>query len=106
MRPANPVRSKNWSVSQKHPQMRSAFYRHFEQANQAGASLNGQSSSSVFVDQAGDKSRAVQHLAGDAEGTYRKIPLTGKTRMTSAKREVKFVAIGRLRRLQRVHGGP
>jgi hypothetical protein len=48
--------------------MRLAFYRHFEQANQASASLNWQSSSSVFVDQAGDKSRAVLHLARDAEG--------------------------------------
>ena len=37
-------------------------------------------------------------------GTYRRIPLTGETRMTSTKRKVKFVAIGRLRQLERVHG--
>jgi hypothetical protein len=37
--------------------MRSVFCRHFEQANQAGASWNWQSSSSMFVDQAADKSR-------------------------------------------------
>ncbi|MGD0226396.1 MAG: HU family DNA-binding protein [Terriglobia bacterium] len=35
-------------------------------------------------------------------GTYRKIPLTGETRMTSTKRKVKFVAIGRLRQLERI----
>jgi nucleoid DNA-binding protein len=37
-------------------------------------------------------------------GTYRKIPLTGETKMTSTKRKVKFVAIGRLRQLERVDG--
>ena len=37
-------------------------------------------------------------------GTYRKIPLTGESKMTSPKRKVKFVAIGRLRQLERVHG--
>jgi nucleoid DNA-binding protein len=35
-------------------------------------------------------------------GTYRRIPLTGETRMTSTKRKVRFVAIGRLRWLERV----
>ena len=35
-------------------------------------------------------------------GSYRKIPLTGETMMTSTKRKVKFVAIGRLRQLERV----
>jgi hypothetical protein len=39
----------------------------FWQANQAGASSDWQSSSSVFVGQAGEKPRAVQHLARDAE---------------------------------------
>lgn len=37
--------------------------------------------------------------------TYRKIPLTGETRMTKTKRKVKFVAIGRLRQLEKVGGG-
>src|ERR1035438_6815183 len=55
-----------WAKSTR--KRRSAFYRHFEQANLAGAPLNWQSSSSVFVGQAGDKSRAVQHLARDAGG--------------------------------------
>jgi nucleoid DNA-binding protein len=36
-------------------------------------------------------------------GTHRRIPLTGETSMTSTKRKVKFVAIGRLRQLERVH---
>ena len=35
-------------------------------------------------------------------GTYRKIPLTGETKMTKTKRKVKFVALGRLRQLERV----
>ena len=35
-------------------------------------------------------------------GTYRRIPLTGETKMTSTKRKVRFVAIGRLRQLERV----
>jgi nucleoid DNA-binding protein len=35
-------------------------------------------------------------------GTYRIIPLTGETKMTSTKRKVKFIAIGRLRRLEKV----
>jgi len=35
-------------------------------------------------------------------GTYRKIPFTGETKMTSTKRKVKFVAIGQLRRLEKV----
>lgn len=37
-------------------------------------------------------------------GTYRKIPFTGETRMTSTKRKVKFVALGRLRQLEKVSG--
>ena len=39
-------------------------------------------------------------------GTYRKIPLTGETKMTSTKRKVKFVAIGRLRQLEKVNRAP
>jgi nucleoid DNA-binding protein len=35
-------------------------------------------------------------------GTFRKIPFTGETKMTKAKRKVKFVALGRLRRLEDV----
>jgi nucleoid DNA-binding protein len=35
-------------------------------------------------------------------GSFRGIPLTGETRMTGMKRKVKFVAIGRLRQLERV----
>ena len=35
-------------------------------------------------------------------GTYRRISLTGETKMTSTKRKVKFVAIGQLRRLEKV----
>lgn len=35
-------------------------------------------------------------------GTYRKIPLTGETKMTKTKRKVKFVALGRLRQLEKV----
>lgn len=35
-------------------------------------------------------------------GTYRKIPLTGEMKMTKTKRKVKFVALGRLRQLERV----
>lgn len=33
-------------------------------------------------------------------GIYRKIPFTGETKMTNAKRKVKFVALGKLRRLE------
>jgi len=35
-------------------------------------------------------------------GTYRRIPLTGETKMTKTKRKVKFVALGRLRQLEGV----
>ncbi len=35
-------------------------------------------------------------------GTYRKIPLTGEMKMTKTKRKVKFVALGRLRQLEKV----
>ena len=35
-------------------------------------------------------------------GTYRRIPLTGETKMTSTKRKVRFVALGRLRRLEKL----
>jgi nucleoid DNA-binding protein len=33
-------------------------------------------------------------------GIYRKIPFTGETKMTNAKRKVKFVALGKLRQLE------
>lgn len=33
-------------------------------------------------------------------GIYRKIPFTGETKMTNAKRKVKFVTLGRLRQLE------
>ena len=39
--------------------------------HQAGASSDWQPGSSLFLGQAGDKPRAVQHLARDAEGKAR-----------------------------------
>ncbi len=33
-------------------------------------------------------------------GIYRKIPFTGETKMTDAKRKVKFVSLGKLRRFE------
>jgi hypothetical protein len=44
-----PVRSKNRSVTEKHPQNAISILQTFEQANQVGASLNWQSSSSVSL---------------------------------------------------------
>ena len=38
-------------------------------------------------------------------GTVRKIPLTGETKMTRTKRKVRFVALGRLRQLEKVGSG-
>lgn len=38
-------------------------------------------------------------------GIYRKIPFTGETKMTNAKRKVKFVALGKLRQLEVVSDG-
>lgn len=35
-------------------------------------------------------------------GIYRKIPFTGETKMTNAKRTVKFVALGTLRALEEI----
>jgi nucleoid DNA-binding protein len=37
-------------------------------------------------------------------GSYRRIPLTGEMKMTSTHRKVKFVAIGRLRQLEKLNG--
>jgi nucleoid DNA-binding protein len=36
-------------------------------------------------------------------GIYRKIPFTGETKMTNAKRKVKFVTLGDLRKQEVVH---
>lgn len=39
-------------------------------------------------------------------GIYRKIPFTGETKMTSAKRKVKFVTLGELRKNEAVSQNP
>jgi nucleoid DNA-binding protein len=39
-------------------------------------------------------------------GIYRKIPFTGETKMTNAKRKVKFVTLGRLRQFEVVKDEP
>jgi len=39
-------------------------------------------------------------------GIYRKIPFTGETKMTSAKRKVKFVTLGELRKNEAVPNTP
>jgi nucleoid DNA-binding protein len=45
---------------------------------------------------------SIHHKAG----IYRKIPFTGETKMTNAKRKVKFVSLGRLRQLEVVKDEP